>query len=156
MAVNCLDVDAIRKKFGPDTLIVEDACQAHGSSLNGKKCGSLGLAGAFSFYPSKNLGAFGDGGAVATDDDGLAEALRSLRNWGSKTKYRHDGDGWNSRLDSIQAAVLDAKLTYLDEWNARRNDLVDLYRKNLSGIDAIVLPPVPPAGYYQNYHLFDT
>ena len=149
-----LDVETIRSQFGPTPIIVEDACQAHGSSLNGKKCGSLGLAAAFSFYPSKNLGAFGDGGAVSTDDDGLAEALRSFRNWGSKAKYRHDGDGWNSRLDTIQAAVLDAKLTYLDGWNARRNALADQYRKNLAGIDEIILPPAPPPGHFQNYHLF--
>lgn len=147
------DVQKIKPKF-PDAIIIEDSCQAHGSSINGKKCGSLGLAAAFSFYPGKNLGAFGDGGAVATDDDSLAEEIKFLRNWGSKVKYIHEREGGNSRLDTIQAAVLDFKLKHLDEWNRKRNQLAELYRQNLSGADDIILPPESPAGVIQNYHLF--
>jgi dTDP-4-amino-4,6-dideoxygalactose transaminase len=148
------EVDKISEKFGPNAIIIEDACQAHGSHINGKKCGSMGLASAFSFYPGKNLGAFGDGGAVATNDDNLAEEIRSLRNWGSKVKYIHDREGGNSRLDTLQAAILDFKLKHMDEWNEKRNIRAGQYRKNLSDMKNILLPPEAPENGFQNYHLF--
>jgi len=148
------DISAIKRKFGAKTIIVEDACQAHGSVCHGAKCGSMGLGSGFSFYPGKNLGAFGDGGAVATNDEGLAEEIRALRNWGGKVKYVHDREGGNSRLDTIQAAILDFKLKHLDEWNQARNQLAGQYRRLLSDCKAIVLPPEATAGSFQNYHLF--
>ncbi|MDD5726927.1 MAG: DegT/DnrJ/EryC1/StrS family aminotransferase [Victivallales bacterium] len=148
------DVEKIRAKFGPQVTIIEDACQAHGSQLNGRCCGSLGRGAGFSFYPGKNLGAFGDGGAVATDDDGIADEIRALRNWGGSKKYIHDRPGGNSRLDNIQAAILDFKLKHLDEWNRRRNAHAELYRELLRDCPEIVLPAQTPAGSRQNYHLF--
>lgn len=122
--------------------VIEDAAQAHGARYKGMRIGSLGDATAWSFYPGKNLGAFGDGGAVTTDDDSLAEALRRLRNYGSKVKYVNDVRGVNSRLDELQAAVLRVKLRYLDAWNARRRDIAAHYQNSLKGSD-LELPFVP-------------
>ena len=147
------NIDSL-KELSPKTVIVEDACQAHGSSIEGRKCGSMGLAAAFSFYPGKNLGAFGDGGAVATNDDSLANELRLLRNWGSTVKYIHEREGGNSRLDTLQAAILDFKLSHLDEWNQQRNALVKLYRKNIGNESKIILPVEVSNSSFQNYHLF--
>lgn len=107
--------------------VLEDAAQAHGADYNGKKCGSLGNAAAFSFYPGKNLGAFGDGGAITTDDYELADKVRTLANYGSKLKYYNDSKGYNCRLDEIQAAILRVKLKYLDNWNKRRHQLAMSY-----------------------------
>lgn len=107
--------------------IVEDAAQAHGSLYHSRRSGSLGHAAAFSFYPGKNLGAYGDGGAITTNDQALADRLRLLRNWGSRIKYHHEEPGLNSRLDSIQAAILNVKLQYLDKSNERRRELAALY-----------------------------
>ncbi len=115
------DMDAVRRiadRHG--LLVVEDACQAHGARYRGRRASSLGDAAAFSFYPSKNLGAFGDGGAVVTSDDGLADAVRVLRNYGQRRKHEHVVKGYNNRLDTLQAALLRVKLRHLDEWNARR------------------------------------
>lgn len=129
------DMDAIlavasrRKRF-----VIEDAAQAHGGCYKGRKCGSMGIAAGFSFYPGKNLGAYGDGGAVVTNDDALAKEIRLLRNWGSTVKYVHSRLGYNSRLDTMQAAVLNVKLPHLDRWNARRYELAELYRRALSEI----------------------
>jgi dTDP-4-amino-4,6-dideoxygalactose transaminase len=148
------DVEKAKKKFGSDVLILEDACQAHGSQFGGKKCGSLGFGSAFSFYPGKNLGAFGDGGAVATNDDKVAAEIKALRNWGGSKKYIHDRPGGNSRLDNIQAAILDFKLKHLDSWNQSRNDIAKLYRQLLKDCPEIVLPPETPPEGLQNYHLF--
>lgn len=148
-----VDIKAIQKQ-SPDAIIIEDACQAHGSSLIGEKCGSMGTAAAFSFYPGKNLGAFGDGGAVSTNNDSLAEEIRFLRNWGSTKKYIHEREGGNSRLDSLQAAILDFKLKHLDEWNLCRNELADRYRRNLKDESALILPPTVKDDSFQNYHLF--
>jgi dTDP-4-amino-4,6-dideoxygalactose transaminase len=148
------DVEKIKAKFGPEVMILEDACQAHGSILNGKRCGSLGFGAGFSFYPGKNLGAFGDGGAVATNDDAVADEIRALRNWGGSKKYIHDRPGGNSRLDNVQGAILDFKLQHLDEWNRSRNEKAALYRELLKGCDEIVLPPKTPEDCLQNYHLF--
>jgi dTDP-4-amino-4,6-dideoxygalactose transaminase len=132
--------------------VIEDAAQAHGARYKGRRAGSLGDAAAFSFYPAKNLGAFGDGGAITTADGELAGKLRSLRNYGSSAKYVHDMIGLNSRLDPLQAAILRVKLRHLDEWNARRLSLVECYRRNLAETD-VVLPMISD-GYGSVFHLF--
>ncbi len=113
--------------------VLEDAAQAHGARHRGAPVGGLGDAGAWSFYPSKNLGAYGDGGAVTTADPALAERLRSLRNYGSRVKYVNDERGVNSRLDELQAALLCEKLGLLDEWNARRAEIARIYLQRLKG-----------------------
>lgn len=112
--------------------LVEDACQAHGARYKGRRAGSLGNAAAFSFYPSKNLGAYGDGGAVTTDDEQLAERIRLLRNLGQTSKYVHVAAGWNERLDTIQAAVLRVKLRHLDDWNVLRRQHAEAYEGSLA------------------------
>ena len=122
--------------------IIEDAAQAHGARYKGKSTGGLGDAAGFSFYPGKNLGAFGDGGAVTTNDPVFAEKVRQLRNYGSQKKYSHDVKGFNSRLDELQAAILRVKLRHLDEWNARRIELVECYRQCLAG-SKVLLPQIP-------------
>jgi len=116
---------------GRGITVVEDACQAHGASRQGKSLGLWGSAGAFSFYPTKNLGALGDGGIVVTDDAALAAKVRRLRNGGQSSRYVHEELGWNSRLDEIQAAVLRAKLPYLGRWNERRRELSARYEAGL-------------------------
>lgn len=113
--------------------LLEDACQAHGSQLDGRKLGSFGDMAAFSFYPTKNLGAFGDGGAIVTNNDGLAEKCRQIRDYGQSGKYKHAVYGLNSRLDELQAAILRTKLKYLDEDNARRRKIALIYGERLSG-----------------------
>lgn len=112
--------------------VLEDAAQAHGAALKDKACGSIGFAAGFSFYPGKNLGAYGDGGAITTNDAELAKKLRLLRNFGSPAKYIHSIPGFNSRLDTLQAAILSVKLTYLKEWNAKRAKLAEYYHKKLA------------------------
>jgi dTDP-4-amino-4,6-dideoxygalactose transaminase len=123
--------------------VVEDAAQAQGARYRGRRAGGLADAAGFSFYPGKNLGAMGDAGAITTDDDGLAERVRMLRNYGSKVKYHHDVAGMNSRLDSLQAAALRVKLRRLDEWNERRRAVAGRYLERLAGVEALVLPAVP-------------
>ena len=120
--------------------VIEDAAQAHGARCAGRRVGGLGVAAAFSFYPTKNLGAFGDGGAVTTDDDGLAARVRLLRNYGSRVKYEHEEAGTNSRLDELQAALLSVKLPELDEKNRRRRVIAARYRQGLGDCKGIVLP----------------
>ena len=122
--------------------VLEDAAQAHGARYRGRRAGSLGHAAAFSFYPGKNLGALGDGGAVTTDDAALADRLRLLRNYGSSAKYRHDAIGYNSRLDEIQSAFLRHKLASLDQDNAHRCAVAARYRDGLAET-GWVLPNVP-------------
>ena len=122
--------------------VLEDGAQAHGARYKGKRLGSHGDAVAWSFYPGKNLGAMGDGGAVTTDDPELAERIRVLRNYGSSVKYVNEVQGYNSRLDPIQAAVLRVKLKYLDEWNARRSSIAKQYLDGLEDAD-LILPSVP-------------
>lgn len=114
--------------------VIEDACQAHGAKLNGRKLGTFGDIGAFSFYPGKNLGAYGDGGAICTNDHKLYEKIRRLRNYGQRVKYFHDEIGYNSRLDEIQAAILAIKIRYLDRWNKRRNQAANIYQQGLPGV----------------------
>lgn len=123
--------------------VVEDAAQAHGARYKGKRIGALGTAAGFSFYPTKNLGALGDAGAVVTNDADLAEKIRMLGNYGSKVKYHHDTMGRNSRLDTIQAAVLSVKLPLLDQWNQKRRDLAKIYEQHLADISQIILPRAP-------------
>jgi len=124
------DMDSIMelsKKY--NLKVLEDSAQAHGAMYGNKKCGSLGTASAFSFYPGKNLGAFGDGGAITTNDPVLAEKVRCLSNYGSKIKYYNEYQGYNCRLDEIQAAILRVKLSYLDEWNRKRHLVAKEYYK---------------------------
>lgn len=123
--------------------IVEDAAQAHGARYRGRRVGSLGDAAAFSLYPTKNLGALGDAGTVVTNDERLAESVRSMRNYGSREKYRHEEQGFNSRLDALQAAFLRVKLTHLDAWNDRRRAIAHRYLRELAGIPGLELPRVP-------------
>jgi len=123
--------------------VIEDAAQAHEARYKGKRVGGLGNAAGFSFYPGKNLGAYGDGGAVTTNDPIIAEKIRRLRNYGSQKKYLHDVKGVNSRLDELQAAFLRVKLRHLDEWNARRKVLADMYLKELANVPYLTLPFVP-------------
>jgi dTDP-3-amino-3,4,6-trideoxy-alpha-D-glucose transaminase len=140
--------------------VVEDACQAHLGTCEGRPVGSMGAAGALSFYPTKNLGALGDGGAVLTNDRGLADRIRRLRNGGQSSRYHHDEFGVNSRLDEMQAAILRARLTRLPAWTARRRVLAARYRAGLTPIvtaaaaagRTLVVPPEHDAGHV--YHLF--
>ncbi len=146
-------IQQIAKKY--NLLIVEDAAQAHGASLEinaeNKKAGSFGIANGFSFYPTKNLGALGDGGAITTNDSELHEIFCSLRNYGSKQKYYNEKIGFNSRLDELQAAFLRIKLRKLDEINDHKRKLAQLYLENLKS-DFIL--PVIEQNYYDVYHIF--
>lgn len=147
------DMDEIRKIAQKHKLmIVEDACQAHGAHYKGKRAGTLGDAAAFSFYPGKNLGAYGDGGAITTDNDELAGKIRMLRNYGQTKKYYHIMKGFNSRLDTIQAAVLRVKLSHLDEWNARRQQIAERYTKGL--VDLGVITPQVLKNADSVYHIY--
>ena len=123
--------------------VLEDAAQAHGARYKGRPCGSLEDAAAWSFYPGKNLGAFGDGGAVTTNDDAFAEKVRILRNYGSHVKYHNLYKGFNSRLDELQTAFLRVKLRKLEEWNERRPRIAASYLERFSGLPDLVLPFVP-------------
>ena len=123
--------------------VIEDNAQAQGARYKGRRTGSLGDAAGNSFYPGKNLGAFGDGGAVTTDDAELADRVRLLRNYGSKKKYYNEEKGYNSRLDEMQAAFLRVKLRKLDEWNERRRVVAEGYLAKMKGISALTLPFVP-------------
>jgi dTDP-4-amino-4,6-dideoxygalactose transaminase len=124
-------------------IVVEDSAQALGASLDGKRGGVWGVAGAFSFYPAKLLGAYGDAGAVVTDDGDLAERLLALRDHGRISKAGVNGWGWNCRLDNLQAALLDVKLQRLPDWIRRRRQLASIYNKALTGIEKVKLPPAP-------------
>jgi dTDP-4-amino-4,6-dideoxygalactose transaminase len=135
---NCADMAAvwtIAKKHS--LMVIEDAAQAHGAVYAGKRAGSLGDIGCFSFYPGKNLGAYGDGGLVTTARGDLAERIKVLRNCGSRAKYHHEEIGLNSRLDTLQAAILRVKLKRLDEWNAARRRIAARYDAALSGVSGI-------------------
>lgn len=133
-------------------VVVEDACQAHGARYQGRRAGALADAAAFSFYPAKNLGAYGDGGMVVTDDAQIAQTVRMLRNYGQRRKYYHETIGFNRRLDTLQAAVLRVKLRHLDAWNEARRGHARLYNTLLagSGVDL----PVEAEGVQPVYHLY--
>lgn len=135
-----------------DLFVIEDAAQAHGAKYKGKKCGSLATAAGFSFYPTKNLGAFGDGGAVVTNDENIADKIRVLRNYGSRRKYYNEIKGLNSRLDEIQAAILRVKLKYLDKWNEKRRKNAKYYLESIRNRNIIL--PVEPKDYKHVYHQF--
>jgi dTDP-4-amino-4,6-dideoxygalactose transaminase len=132
------DMDAIHAVADARGIpVIEDACQAHGAEYQGRRTGGLGLTAAFSFYPGKNLGALGDGGAVVTNDEVLAETVRLLRNHGQEDKYTHRVVGYCDRLHNLQAAFLSAKLPYLDEWNGARREAAGRYDEMLAGASGI-------------------
>jgi dTDP-4-amino-4,6-dideoxygalactose transaminase len=135
-----------------DLVVIEDACQAHGAREGGRRAGALGNAAAFSFYPTKNLGAQGDGGIVVTDDELVAERLRLLRNYGEVCKYRSEVVGYNRRLDTLQAAMLRVKLPYLDQWNEARRAHAARYDALLSELP--LSRPSMPAGVEHVWHLY--
>jgi dTDP-4-amino-4,6-dideoxygalactose transaminase len=143
-------ISAIAKRYGIP--VVEDACQAHGAEYRGRKAGSLGIAGCFSFYPGKNLGACGEGGAVTTDDTALAVRLRMWRDHGSAKKYVHQFSGYNMRMESLQAGILSVKLKYLDRWNNQRRNAAQHYASALAGT-CISLPVEMNYGRHV-YHLY--
>jgi dTDP-4-amino-4,6-dideoxygalactose transaminase len=154
------DMDGIRKvaeEYG--LMVFEDACQAHGSEYfsaaenEWQKAGSIGRAGAFSFYPGKNLGACGEAGAVTTNDETIAQRIRMIRDHGQNKKYHHVMEGYNGRLDALQAALLSIKLRHLDGWNAKRREAARNYSQRLAGVDAVVTPPEPEWSR-SVYHLY--
>ncbi|WP_022852169.1 DegT/DnrJ/EryC1/StrS family aminotransferase [Limisalsivibrio acetivorans] len=132
--------------------VLEDSAQSHGAEYNGERTGSMGDAGAFSFYPGKNLGAYGDGGAVVTKDEDMASRIRQYIDHGRTSKFYHDFQGRNSRLDGLQAGVLSVKLKYLDEWIGARNRIAGIYLDKLKGTDAVL--PVVREGVRHVWHLF--
>ena len=141
----------IARKYG--LRVLEDAAQAHGARYKGRRIGAHGDISSWSFYPGKNLGCFGDGGAVTTDDPILADRVRVLRNYGSRVKYQNEVKGHNSRLDEIQAAILRVKLRHLDAWNARRSALAEQYIKGLQGVQGLEIPGVI-LNVEPSWHLF--
>ncbi len=139
-----VDMDAVLAIARRHNLkVIEDSAQAHGAAYKQKQAGALGDAAGWSFYPGKNLGAFGDAGAVTTNDDELAERIRALRNYGSKVKYFNEVKGYNSRLDPLQAAFLRVKLKHLNGWNSRRKEIALQYLSSLSDLPELTLPHVP-------------
>jgi dTDP-4-amino-4,6-dideoxygalactose transaminase len=133
--------------------VIEDAAQAHGAEIDGRRVGAIGVGGAFSFYPGKNLGAYGDGGAITTNDAALAKRCRMIANHGRTAKYDHQFEGRNSRLDGLQAAILRVKLRYLDGWVNHRNELAGLYLEGLKDIPSLILP-APVGNARHAFHLF--
>ena len=145
------DMDAIlRIARTHDLKVMEDCAQAAGTTYRDRKAGGWGDCAAYSFYPTKNLGAYGDGGAITTNDDATAERLRSLRNYGQTVRYHHEYEGINSRLDEMQAAILRVKLHHLDAWNARRRAIAARYRAGLTTVECLT----EHAYGLPNYHLF--
>jgi dTDP-4-amino-4,6-dideoxygalactose transaminase len=136
-----------------ELFLLEDAAQAHGASRDGVRAGTAGDAAGFSFYPGKNLGAFGDAGALVTGHQALADLVRALREHGQRRKYEHDFEGYTARLDSIQALVLERKLSHLDAWNADRRRQARAYTEALAGVGDLILPAVPE-GSDPVWHLF--
>jgi dTDP-4-amino-4,6-dideoxygalactose transaminase len=149
-----VDMDPVLELAQRNNLhVIEDAAQAHGTLYNGRPCGSMGIMGCFSFYPGKNLGAYGDGGLVTTNDRELAERLKRLRNYGQIQKYEHTEQGLNARLDSLQAAVLSVKLPHLPGWNEARQRHADEYRRLLAEVRGLTFQQ--QASYSTHiYHLF--
>jgi dTDP-3-amino-3,4,6-trideoxy-alpha-D-glucose transaminase len=149
------DMRALREVASDHGLqIVEDACQAHGATRDGLRAGAVGLAAAFSFYPGKNLGAFGDAGALVTDSQDVADSVRALREHGQRAKYQHDVEGYTARLDTIQALVLLRKLPLLDGWNEQRRDVARFYDEALEGVGDLRLHPVA-ADSQPVWHLYE-
>ncbi|MDA9256715.1 DegT/DnrJ/EryC1/StrS family aminotransferase, partial [Pseudomonadales bacterium] len=136
-----------------DLKLIEDCAQAHGATYQGKKVGAIGDVGTFSFYPGKNLGAYGDGGAITTNDEALAQKCRRIANHGRISKYDHLFEGRNSRLDGLQAAILQVKLPHLAGWIAQRNKVASVYDKELRDIEALTLPKNTEDNFHA-YHLY--
>ena len=136
------EIQSLIKKSGRKIHIIEDACQAHGAKLNSKRVGSYGAFSTFSFYPSKNLGAYGDGGAITTNDEALEKRLRRVKEYGQSQKYHHESIGFNSRLDTLQASILSYKLKQLDSWNEKRQSHAKIYNKMLEIIPDVIIPKV--------------
>lgn len=134
--------------------VIEDAAQAHGATYRNRSVGTMGLMACFSFYPGKNLGAYGDAGALVTNDDTLAAKIRMLRDHGRTTKYEHEITGYGFRLDGIQGAVLDVKLKHLPQWNAARRAHADYYTELLANVDDSIVTPYEPAHVQAVYHLY--
>ncbi|HKT22435.1 MAG TPA: DegT/DnrJ/EryC1/StrS family aminotransferase, partial [Nitrososphaerales archaeon] len=134
--------------------VVEDACQAHGATYKGKRAGALGTAAAFSFYPSKNMSVLGDGGMVTTSDRKIAEGVAKLRDGGRSSWYEHDVLGYTSRLSSVAAAIGRVQLRHLEEWNSRRRQVADGYRRGLKDVPDVKLPPSGGEGVVPVYHQF--
>ena len=149
----CADLDALERIAGEHSLfLIEDCAQAHGAEFGGRRAGSIGRAAAFSFYPTKNLGALGDGGAIVTSDRELAARARLLRNYGERERFEHVLKGRNSRLDALQAAVLASKLRHVDGWNERRREIAARYTEALAG--TAVLAPSEIPGRIHVHHLY--
>jgi dTDP-4-amino-4,6-dideoxygalactose transaminase len=141
---------SISKKYGIH--FIEDAAQAHGAKYEGKRAGSFGEMACFSFYPGKNLGAYGEGGGIVTNNATLAEYLKLLRNQGSREKYYHEVIGYNERMDGIQGAILSVKLKYLEEWNTQRQQIAKIYHEGITHTDVIMQKPIQKSESV--YHLF--
>jgi len=151
---HCADMDEVLRIAKKHNLkVVEDTSQAHGAMYKGKRAGSMGDCGCFSFYPGKNLGAYGDGGGLITNSDELAQRVQWWRSWGAMKKYHHELKGGNSRLDTVQAVVLDVKLKYMDAWNGNRRNHSAVYAEKLKGVGDLVLPKTPP-GTVPVWHLY--
>jgi dTDP-4-amino-4,6-dideoxygalactose transaminase len=150
LSVDMDTINNIAKNY--NLYVVEDTAQAHGTEYKKRKCGSLGTAAGFSFYPTKNLGAIGDAGAVTTNDEEIADKIRVLRNYGSREKYYNEEKGFNSRLDEIQAAILRVKLKHLDEWNEKRRGNAKFYNENIKNENLVL--PVEPKECKHVYHQF--
>jgi dTDP-4-amino-4,6-dideoxygalactose transaminase len=147
-------IDDIRKICEKHNLfLIEDCAQAHFATYKSRKVGTFGIAGTFSFYPGKNLGAYGDAGAIITDDDGLAIRALMFANHGSPRKHVHEMEGINSRMDGIQAAILSVKLKYIDEWNLARNENALIYNRLLAGIDQVQIPKIRENSFHI-FHLY--
>lgn len=150
----CVDMDPVLEIAARHGLhVLEDCAQAHVATHQGRQAGSMGLAGTFSFYPGKNLGAYGDAGAIVTDDDDLARRCRAYANHGALVKHQHEMEGINSRLDGLQAAILSAKLPYLPCWTEQRRAVAAAYDAGLAGIDGVEVPCRRP-GTDHVYHLY--
>lgn len=148
------DMDPIMEIAGRRGLfVVEDACQAHGAEYKGRKAGSMGTAGCFSFYPGKNLGAYGEAGAVVTNNAELDKKIRMLRDHGQAKKYYHGLVGWNARMDGFQGAILSVKLKHLSAWNEARRRNAKLYNEMLGGVDGVVIPQ-ESFGNKHVYHIY--
>jgi dTDP-4-amino-4,6-dideoxygalactose transaminase len=147
---DCASIRTLAQRYG--LAVIEDAAQAHGATLDGVRAGTLGDVACFSFYPHKNLGTYGDGGAITTDDGELAERIRVLRYVGQRTKHRHEIVGFQERLDELHAAILRVRLRHLDEWNARRRRWADLYDELL--VDSPVTTPYRRAGSEHVFYMY--
>jgi dTDP-4-amino-4,6-dideoxygalactose transaminase len=134
-------------------MVIEDACQAHGATYKDMRAGSMGTMNAFSFYPGKNLGAYGEGGAITTSDPNLAKQLRMWRDWGQETKYQHKFNAYNYRMETIQGAVLSVKMKYIEEWTEKRRQVAQWYFERLGGNPLLKLPN-PPKHCRHVYHVF--